>query len=1772
VQAFSDITSDTVWDATGSPYNVDSNFSIDSGKTLTIDGSLGPVEIVFSCHCGIIVNGAIVTTNTSATNTVTFRDTNPTDTNTNQWTEINLQPSALASSFDHVILRNGRNGIANENTTTAITIQNSTFMYEVTGMYSDAQGSITNIYSSTVQDSIYGGYVLNQAAINTQNNIYKRNTYPLAVAPDSLSLSSFGSGGTVDTVGSGSDKNYYDAISMIGASNCPANTCNITAAEMTFAGSQKPYVLLDQHLPLNNDTYNFDQGVVVKGQPNMEIEVQNSATLHINGVSGNPVIFTSIYDDSYLGDTLGDGATTIASNQWRGGIQISSAQAHTVDWAVFRGTRNHGIYAEYGSSGSLVVNDSIFEYSDGGGIDVVDQSGLTTNRNTFRKNTYPIGISPDALASTSLGLGGNVDIVGTGANKNTYDGIELISSSDCPANVCNITVAELTFAGVQKPYLILDQHRGLDFDTFNFAPGVVVKAIPNSEIDVGNSAILHINGVSGNPVVFTSTNDDTYLGDTNGDGGATSIGPGQWRFGIELFSLQAHTIDWAVIRGTRDQSITLNGGPGDSLVINDSVIDNGQGSGIQVYARSALTTRRNTFTKNYFPIGISPDSLAASSLGSGANADIVGTGANKNTYDGLGLISSSDCPANVCNITTAALTFAGAVKPYLITVQHTGLDFDTFNFGPGVVVKVVAGEMDVNNNAVLHINGVAGNPVIFTSEFDDTADGDTNGDGGATVLAEGQFRRGIELFSPQAHTLTYLEIRGAFAEGLRVEFSGGASNLTVDYAVFTKDTTGINFIQVPPHTLTHINIYTNSAWGMYNNTSTVVNAENLWWGNASGPVDTDAGGSCTANAGSGDNVRDTASNPIDYCPFATSAWSMLPPPTVSDLPGSDIDSGYYNKVVVKPDGFPLIYYYNLTGNADTATMIGCSNADCTAYSTTSIDTVTKPVGAWGLLYFKSDGKPTYISRNVTLQGTLSRLDCNDANCITSSFAGSVFTDTGGYYGPVGGAVRPNGVPFFAIDGINGMSGILDSFTCSTENCTSGTRRTLLSGLSSGSTNPSTAVLSDNRPLVSYYDPASQSLRLYVCANVSCSSGSAHTLDSGTGAFGQVSQIIIRNDDTAGIAYSSPSGLKFYSCDDADCTTGTAYSVHDEDGGTMTGNYGGGSMVQLDTDGNPVILNTQARRRSPAVSLYECYNPNCSEGRFRTFYQNGESVGIYGSLLIRDDGGYVIPFKNNTTRKTTLYDQISTDSSMIGSLTGSLEAKQVSRVDPLSVLTTSNSDPQTQNFSTAVVDLRIQNTSDIPIADVTVTFNTDGDLDWSSVTGDTDGTLGKAVIGNLETAPGTDSSHALYIPKLSGHGAVRICPGATTLAQVTATCSGGYNLTTGDNNVNVVTIGGNDYWKVTGLTGTGGLSLLGTTGIKDTLTRLQVSTVSDHTIQFSSINGVTASGQTIAIQFDPGTFNWDLTAITLGDIDLLIADTSITLASSPGVSTWGVNINTSTDTITFTAPTSGSGYLTAGAQALVLIGLNASGGSNQIVNPATVSAYEVHIVITNAGIETAEIEIPIIDDDTVNVTGYIDTFISFDIDTASSNIDCDASGGTNPCDSYGGATDNSGYLVDLGEMTTSTVNSSGVTVLHSDNNSGSINSVFLDFSSNADGGVGVKLYSLNNALLGPGGSNITSVGSGEVQIIAGSSLYGVQNRTGDIRYATSGTITVDPDCAGNNGDDYFCSVGSTAGRTLLTTDGSVDTGRVQLRVGASPNSLNSTGTYTDQLTFIATATF
>ena len=492
-------------------------------------------------------------------------------------------------------------------------------------------------------------------------------------------------------------------------------------------------------------------------------------------------------------------------------------------------------------------------------------------------------------------------------------------------------------------------------------------------------------------------------------------------------------------------------------------------------------------------------------------------------------------------------------------------------------------------------------------------------------------------------------------------------------------------------------------------------------------------------------------------------------------------------------------------------------------------------------------------------------------------------------------------------------------------------------------------------------------------------------------------------------------------------------------------------------------------------------------------------------------------------------------------------------------------------------------SGAPIALVNVDMGlVEGDLVWSDLTAETSGE--KSVLhypGGFSNLPGeSGGSFSLFIPKGAGDG-VLVCPGASTLGQVIVGCLNGYFLSESAPNVSVVNINGINYWKVSGLTGTGAMSIV--TNFSDkSMSRLQVSEFSDHYLEFTTNNGLLLSTDSLIVTF-PSEF--DFGSISYTDIDLLSMDSQLDLTTTPNTNTWGVTVNGTNNTILFTPPTNGTGYIPAGATIKIRIGLNSSHqvtGINQIKNPSLVDSYQITMQINNTeGTENGELTVPIVDSDNIDITGYVTAYIQFDIDTASGEvpgvdpiIDCTF----DSCLTHQNGDPGSNYTVDLGELTSAVVNkSNGTSVAHSTGGSGIINSIYFDISTNAPAGAVVSVKSTNGGLQGPGTNKIPSIGvsvgadgitrSDGQDIPANSGVYGY-----NLPIASSlilGSIIPNSLC---DSDIEFCGPNLTPKTVFTTNNLPVDTARVRMDLAAAANYTNNPGLYTDTLTFTATATF
>ncbi len=104
--------------------------------------------------------------------------------------------------------------------------------------------------------------------------------------------------------------------------------------------------------------------------------------------------------------------------------------------------------------------------------------------------------------------------------------------------------------------------------------------------------------------------------------------------------------------------------------------------------------------------------------------------------------------------------------------------------------------------------------------------------------------------------------------------------------------------------------------------------------------------------------------------------------------------------------------------------------------------------------------------------------------------------------------------------------------------------------------------------------------------------------------------------------------------------------------------------------------------------------------------------------------------------------------------------------------------------------------------------------WSGVTADSNSTTGKSYINNVTSISGAATTHTLYVPIPSGSSGtdVVICPSASSLSDVSTSCTGGVRFQSGDTatvggssvTVSKVIINSQSYWKAVGVAGSGGI--------------------------------------------------------------------------------------------------------------------------------------------------------------------------------------------------------------------------------------------------------------------------------------------------------------------------------------------------------------------------------
>ncbi len=324
-------------------------------------------------------------------------------------------------------------------------------------------------------------------------------------------------------------------------------------------------------------------------------------------------------------------------------------------------------------------------------------------------------------------------------------------------------------------------------------------------------------------------------------------------------------------------------------------------------------------------------------------------------------------------------------------------------------------------------------------------------------------------------------------------------------------------------------------------------------------------------------------------------------------------------------------------------------------------------------------------------------------------------------------------------------------------------------------------------------------------------------------------------------------------------------------------------------------------------------------------------------------------------------------------------------------------------------------------------------------------------------------------------------------------------------------------------------------LSNTQSSVQVSTLSNHTIQFVTPTGITA-GQGISITFPAeyatGTFaiaNFDFATSTSASC-VSFQDAAVNTSASG--QTWGISQATSTIYIL-----SATAVIPANRCVQIEIGSNATFGAtgvSQITNPASPGLYEITIGGTFG--DSGSISTYIISDDTVSMTGTVQQSLTFTISTTTIYFGNLGSGGAK----FASSTNTAGDTIE--------------TIAHT-----------LAIATNAPSGYNITirgdtLTSQQNAL-----NTITAIGASIASSTIATEQFG-------IRATVSGGTGAAVDATYSAATSYGFDASSTTPSTLATGSGSTNTSTYSLRYVANIAGTTEAGTYVASLIYVATANY
>jgi hypothetical protein len=464
-----------------------------------------------------------------------------------------------------------------------------------------------------------------------------------------------------------------------------------------------------------NATLTLGAGVVFKFEGSRTADVYQ--TLDVNGTAGSPVVFTSIKDDAFGGDTNQNGAANAgAPADWAYLAFQPNSDASTVDHLHVRfagASTGYGPQpAVYAVSSNCALNGLVVQSVAGPCLDLQNNSYPTVQGCSFNGGTIAVD---NAQLAALAGFSGC-----SAAGNSVYDAIRVTTATIGGAATVEVDDT-LNGNGV---FVVATNVVVQNGGTLTLDAGVTAKFEGSRTFDV--HGLLLTNGGAGSPVTLTTTTDDAVGGDTNKNGAANVPTPASWAY----LALQP-TSDASVLNGLHVRYAGASTGYGNqpsvylvssNCTLSGCVVKHGGAAGLDLQTNSYPTVVGTAFENC---------TVAVQSAQLAALAGFSGCTASGNSVLNAIRVTAAHVTAPASVVAANSLNNDGAF------VLATNLTVNApLTLGAGVVVKF-EGSRTADFYQPLFANGVDGAPVVFTTLADDAYGGDTDLDGAATPPVKG---------------------------------------------------------------------------------------------------------------------------------------------------------------------------------------------------------------------------------------------------------------------------------------------------------------------------------------------------------------------------------------------------------------------------------------------------------------------------------------------------------------------------------------------------------------------------------------------------------------------------------------------------------------------------------------------------------------------------------------------------------------------------------------------------------------------------------------------------------------------------------------------------------------------------------------------------------------------------------------------------------------------------------------------------------------------------